>query len=54
MQEKCARSLEVRGGRGATVGSVSSRGLEGEGRREWEWRVDTRSWCAVSAPQDRK
>ena len=37
MQEKWARSLEFligHGSRGATAGSVSNRGLEGEGTRE--------------------
>ena len=46
MQEKWARPLEVlimHGSRGATTGSVSNRGLEGEGIREGEWRADTRS-----------
>ena len=46
MQEKWARPLEVlvrHGDRGATAGSVSNRGLEGEGTREGEWRAETRS-----------
>ena len=37
----CRRMCKVIGG------SVSSGGLEREGRREGEWQTDTSSWCVL-------